>query len=124
MNRLEWAVRALSQPHDIQESMFPSFVEVADELALNFEEGLNRYVDVPGGLDIFTVEQRTALLDLDDYLTRMSGPDNLHNWTMEALVDSMEWETVRNLATLVLIVMGWPLSPPPGNLDIYVCSRY
>lgn len=78
--------------------MFPGFVEVADELALNFEEGLKPYVDIPGGLDIFTVAQRAALLDLDDYLTRMSGLDNLHNWTMEALADSTKWETVRNLA--------------------------
>jgi hypothetical protein len=122
MNRLEWAVKALSQPHKIQEALFPDFVEVADELALTFEEAMMPYTNCPNGLDVLTIAQRAALLNLDNCLARMSGQANFQNWTMEALVDSVEWENVRNFAKQVLIVMNWSLSPPPGNPDIYVCG--
>ena len=122
MNRLEWAIRALSQPYEIQEALFPDFVEVADELALTFEEAMRPYIDCPSGLDMLTTAQRAALSNLDNCLMRMSGQENLHNWTMEAFVDSIEWATLRNLARQVLIVMNWPLSPPLRNSDIYVCG--
>jgi hypothetical protein len=113
----------LSQPHEIQERLFPGFVEVADELALNWEEATRPYLNVPDGLEIFTIAQRAALSELDNYLMRMSGKDNLHKWTLKALAESADWETVRNLATQVLTAMKWPLSPPPGSLDLYIHSR-
>ena len=122
MTRLEWAVSALSQPYEIQEQLFPEFVEVADELALNWEEAMGPYLNVADGLDIFTTVQRAALFALDDCLMRMSGRDKLDNWTLKALAESTDWETVRNLATQVLAAMKWSLSPPPVNSDLYVVS--
>ena len=38
MKRFEWSVRDLAQPSDIQSSLFPGFVCVPDELALEFDE--------------------------------------------------------------------------------------
>ncbi len=43
-NLLEQAVVALAQSADVQLSLFPDFVCKADELALNFEDGLYEIV--------------------------------------------------------------------------------
>lgn len=124
MSRLEWIVRALSQPHDVQERLFPNFVEVADELALNWEEALSPYLNVCGGFGTFTAEQKAALLNVDNYLMLMSGKDNAHLWTMEALENSAEWNIVRDLAMQILVLMKWPMTLPPDSSDIYVGSPY
>lgn len=120
MEKLEWAARALAQPHDVQVSLFPYFVEVADELGLNWDEAFRKYIDNPDALSIFTPQQKEALLELDRYMESISGKKHLHLWMMEALVNTEEWAIMRRLASEVLAAMNWSLQPPPKSVELYV----
>jgi len=110
--RFMWAVQALALPAEHQLSLFPSFAEVADELALEHEE------TQAGFLAAFaahlTSVQKQAIKALDEELERMSGEEYATTlWTVDALAGRPEWDQVRSLARSVLSVMGWPASVPP-----------
>lgn len=115
--RLEWSVRALAQPGDVQACLFPAFTCVADELALVFEESLRGAESI--GLTLADVVLE-ALRKLDGQLERMSAPQNAAFWADEALTSSEEWARVRALALDVAQLAGWPLSPPEPNPQVYV----
>lgn len=115
--RLERAVWALSLEPQAQVQLFPDFVCVADELALEFEESLQGALSTDLVSDPTT---REAIADLDQHLERMSGEGNGHLWTSSALARRPEWEIVRNLARRARRAAGW-LSDFSGPEDsIYV----
>lgn len=116
-SRIEWIVRALAQPKDVQASLFPSFVCLADELALEFEECLSGLRAARAPLDA-GVEQ--ALNDLDRQLEMMSGPSHPEFWTDEALETAAEWGRVRELAHAVLTKAAWPCTSPGPTEQVYV----
>lgn len=119
-NLLEQAVLALAQPCEIQLSLFPDFVCKADELALNFEDGLYELVGHEAELN---PAQRDAVQHLDDLLRSMSGKQNFGLWTESALRGHPAWERVRLEARVVLAAFGWedrPLLPSPA---VYIPSR-
>jgi hypothetical protein len=122
MDRYKWAVQALSQAADVQLSLFPNFVVVADELALDYEEGYLQLLETwPGKL---TPIQREAVEKLEAHLLAMSGPNHPHLWTNEGLL-SEQWAECRRLSKRVLEVMEWPLELPPadrGFIYIYIPS--
>jgi hypothetical protein len=121
MKKLEWAARALAQPHDVQESLFPDFVEVADELALSWEEAFWPFEKNPSIFSAeFSEEQQQAILELNRYMGSISGEDHLDLWTMKALAASDEWKLLRKLARRVLTVMKWPPASPPASDGNYV----
>ncbi|MGK4009217.1 hypothetical protein WMF31_41845 [Sorangium sp. So ce1036] len=119
IKELEWAVRALAQEFDVQRSLFPPFVCVADELALEFEECVRK---IPSNvrLVLLTDEQDAHLKALDDKLDAMSGPENIRFWTDDALRHDPEWSEVRRLSVKLIEAMGWSSMPPPPSSDIYV----
>lgn len=116
-SRLEWSVRALAQPKVVQEALFPEFVCLADELALDFEESLRGF---QAGSAQLGERFSEAVLRLDAQLEKMSGPKNAEMWTDEALADSPEWATVRELAVAVAEIAGWPTSSPGPSKHVYV----
>ena len=115
--RLEWSVRGLAQMAELQMTLFPGFVCVADELAVDFDEQWRKFA---GRATVFTCEQANAIAALDRKLESMSGPDHAELWTDDALRDSSEWEEVRDLAQLVIETSGWSMSPPPTDRALYV----
>ena len=108
MQQFEWSVRALAQPAAVQLALYPSFVEVADELALEFEEH-SRRIDV----DALTPAQRDAVRALDRALAEQSGPAHAELWEIAALDGTPEWAHFRALAAKVIELMGWSSDPPP-----------
>jgi hypothetical protein len=117
LQQFEWAVRALAQDPIGQRDLFPGFVEVADELALEFEE---RYRAVRSGTSRLRPDQMQRVEALDAALEAMSGPEHVELWSMEALDHSLEWVHIRDLARQVVQIMGWPEDPPPRDRAIYV----
>lgn len=111
--RLRAAVQHLSLSADAALARLPSVVVRADELALNFADGLLS-AGVHAGL---TDAQRNALGALDGQLEAMSGTENDALWTDDAVRVSAEWASVRRLAGEVLTAFGWPRVPPgdPGH---------
>ena len=116
-NQLERAVLALAQPADVQLSLFPDFVCKADELALDFEDGLYELV---GHEDEITSEQRAAVDRLDQLITSMSGEQNAEFWTDDAVRSHPTWEQIRSLAKATAVAFGWELRPPPPSDAIYI----
>ena len=117
LERLKWSVLALAQPADIQESLFPDFVLVADELALNWEQAL----DVLNSEDAsFTPHQKESIETLDGLILAISGSEHLEFWIDDALRTFPEWEQIRFAAAAVARSFGWPIEPPPPSPDIYI----
>jgi hypothetical protein len=113
----EWAVQALAQPAEIQRTLFPSWVVVADELALDFEHWKTTFITYYGHL--LSEEQRQAIKVLDDLLDDMSGPGKPELWTDEGCLNHPKWSEVRQLAVNLLRAFGWPLEVPPIGRSIY-----
>lgn len=111
---LRQAVQALAQPSDVQESLFPKFVAVGDELALQFDDALSGF---NAHHDRVTEAQRTVLNALDEYLTSLSGPKHADFW--DDLTDA-RWAEVRVRAASVLDAFEWPLEIPPKDGATYV----
>ena len=110
--RFEWILRALAQSSVVQRSLYPPFVEVADELALEFEECLRAFIDSGASASV-TPAQMELIEKLDRQMEAMSGPEKTELWTDEALQMSSLWQNLRDTASCVLNALGWPLSPPP-----------
>ncbi|WP_280279146.1 hypothetical protein [Sphingomonas sp. CBMAI 2297] len=114
---MQRAILALAQPAEVQLSLFPDFVCKADELALDFEDGLYELV---GHEHEVTAEQRGAIDALDAVLVSMSGPTGF--WTEEALRTHPTWERIRELAKAVAVAFGWELRIPPPSNAFYVVA--
>ncbi len=115
--QLQRAVRALMQPADIQLSYFPDFVCKADELALDFEDGLYERV---GHEDEYPAEQRAAIDALGASLRAMGGGHNAVFWTDEAVRSHSRWEEVRRLAEAIVRACGWSPEPPGPSGAVYI----
>ena len=116
-DQLQRAVLALAQPADVQLSLFPDFVCKADELALDFEDGLYELV---GHENEITAEQKAAVEPLDQIVTRMSGKQKASFWTEEALRTHPTWEEIRSAAKATAAAFGWELRRPPPSGAIYI----
>jgi uncharacterized protein Yka (UPF0111/DUF47 family) len=116
---LSLAVRALAQPASVQLTLFPDFVLKADELALEWEE---RYDFFLNSEESSMVNQAIleALQSLDDEIDQMSGEKRQDLWKDEALTNSIEWQRVRSLAKNVLRLAGWSEEPPEFSDRFYV----
>lgn len=115
--KMQWAIAALAQPAEIQLALFPDFACKADELALNFEDGLYELV---GRERHVSAEQRTAINHLDSLVRAMSGEQNSEFWTEEALRSHETWNEIRTRAKLVASAFGWSVDVPPPTSGIYI----
>ncbi len=117
----QWAVQALAQPADIQPTLFPSFVVVADELALEFDNWRQAFDSNSG--KSWSQAQREAVSAIDQLLCEMSGPDKPELWLDEGCLNHARWSEVRQLAMKVLSAFGWSPDLPPLGRAIYVQSH-
>lgn len=119
LSKLKWIIQALAIPASEQVRLFPSFVNVADELALIWE-------DVLEGLEIFrelvSSGALLAIQNLDEKILSISGESNSQIWTKNSLYDSVHWEEIRGLAAVVAKKMNWPISSSGPADGIYIGS--
>jgi len=118
-DRLQRAVLALAQPAEVQLSLFPDFVCKADELALDFEDGLYELV---GHEDEITLPQRAAVDALDKLLSSMSGGQNAAFWTEDAVRSHPTWEEIRTAAKSTIAAFGWEFRRPPPSNAVYITA--
>ena len=119
LEQLKWSLQALALPAPTQHALFPTFVCVADELALDFDDSLRLATPQAN----FTPEQRTALTVLDELFSQMSGKHRAELWTDSALESHPAWQQIRDLARRALETFGWDLQSPPTNRAVYVRGR-
>ena len=116
-NKLQRAVIALAQQAEVQLSLFPDFVCKADELVLDFDDGLYEMV---GDEAEFTGEQRAAIEALDRFITPMGGRANANLWTDDAVRSHPRWEQIRSLARSAADAFGWDIRQLPPSDAVYV----
>jgi hypothetical protein len=124
LNRLKWSLQALASPPDIQLSLYPDFVCVADELTLDFDNyckaALSNY------LTDFTSKSVELLNDIDKYLSKMSRGGELFSvtlWQPEGLRKDTNWEYIRVKAKSALKSHGWPIPNPGPAMDVFVPGK-
>ena len=110
-DRYQWIIQALSLPAEEQVRLFPDFVPVGDELALEHEETHTAFLK-PGATDL-TTAQLAAIRTLDQWLQTMTDLHDLALWSTKAVATRPEWEEARRLAKKVLLEMRWPHRTPP-----------
>lgn len=115
---LMWAVQALAQPAAAQAALFPPFVVVADELALDFDDH-RRTAEAHIG-DSWSPDQRAAIATLNRELTEMSGPGKPELWLDRGCLGHPRWAVVRQLARAALAAFNWSDEPPPSGRAVYV----
>jgi hypothetical protein len=117
---LQRSIQALALPADLQLALFPSIVVVADELAEEYHFRLQLFLGPDPSRLAF--EHGKDLCELRDFLQAMSGSENRHLWTMEALQADAHWGRIREMARAVLTLSGWPLESPDLSHNVYIPS--
>ena len=114
-------VQALAQSPDVQSNLFPDFVNVADELVLDWGDVVESeyFLQIKKG---FSSEQQQAISGLESYINEISGKNIDTVWTTEAIYTSEEWVRIRNLAKEVIQLMGWDLDIPAKSSAIYIAE--
>ena len=113
LQQLQWALQALAQPAEIQISMFPPYVVIADELALEFSHWLQFVIS--SSRSLLTDTQVKTLESLDDFIADSKGSDDADHWTVLALRSDPFWSRIRSLACDALVILDWPVALPPIN---------
>jgi hypothetical protein len=116
LGELKWSLQALALSPELQREQFPSFVCLADELALEFDHSWKAAADSHA----FTPDQRSILTQLDAFLGGISGREHAELWTDQALGDAPEWQQIRILAREALASLAWPEEIPPKERLVYV----
>lgn len=112
------SLQALAQPVEVQRSLFPDFVCVPDELALDFEQALKAARHEIAHL--WSGPQSIALEVLDREIESVSGQNYPEIWIEPDSLSHPQWEKFRVLATSALAEFNWPINPPPPNGATYV----
>lgn len=120
--RLGRSLNALRLPAERQRELFPPFVVVADELALDFDNwyGVVHRARQRGELADWPEDAVATLDELDALLTAMSETHDDELWSPEGLSQRREWGEVRRLAARILGLFHWPIEDPGPSLDGYV----
>lgn len=111
VQHLQWSLQALAQPAEIQHGLFPDFVVVPDELALDFDNWCDAALPQLSASAV----QRDALAAIHSALDRI-GRDNT------GIRTDPRWEEIRHLARAALAAFGWPADVPPADRSIYIRS--
>lgn len=117
---LRRCVQALAQPAGVQLSLFPGFVVVGDELAIQFADALYAYRMSRPPTE---PNQAESLEQLEHYLTKLSGTGEESFWLdRTAFASDVRWQRIRELARHVLAAFDWPDEPPPRDGSTYVSA--
>lgn len=115
--KLKWIVQALASAAPEQIKLFPGFVNVADELALIWEDVLNDLDNLARKLPKSVI---LSVNKLDDKILSIGGSGNAQLWAEAALYESSHWEDIRALAKAVAEEMNWSISSPSTANGVYV----
>ena len=102
LQELKWSLQALALPTAAQRDLFPDFVCVADELALDFDA----WFAAASGQGGLSAGQHAALSGVNNLLSEMSGASRSDHWTVPALEADPFWQDARRRAKLALDAFG------------------
>ena len=117
LEELKRALQTLALPAALQLSLFPEFVEVADEMAINFECALDHLGNQRQSL---SDAQQFALDKLEREILAYSGPSWPQIWSGSDSLHHPVWTGFRQLAADTLATFGWEAGMPDRRGDLYV----
>lgn len=106
-DRLKQSLQLLACPPEIQLGKFPSLVHAPDEMALDFDNFRSAFVGN------FRAELTSEQLHYLDLIGKTFDQMNKDCFSPEGVMNSGEWRTIRELASVALKAFGWPLDEPP-----------
>lgn len=108
--QLRHSLQRLAQPPAAQVALFPSLAVLGDELAQAFGAALRAFRSAAPEA---SAAQWSALAQLDEYLSQLSGAENEALWIEPvALAVDPRWGRVRSLARAALEAFEWPADEP------------
>lgn len=102
MRLLRSALRDVAAAPDEQRKRLK---RLGDSDADDFAESLNHAYHAALRRKMLTPAQDQAIAPIDDLFQRMSGAQNAHFWTLEALGTQAEWTLARQLASEALRIL-------------------
>jgi hypothetical protein len=121
INRMElpddlvWCLRALAQDFETQKKLYPEPVELADELASDFELAFDRFTGENGEID-------ADLTGLDQLMGSKSGIPEF--WIDDAMSTTGFWTEMRNRARRILDRRGYPVAKPGPSANTFIFAPY
>jgi hypothetical protein len=109
------ALKLLAAPYEDQIAALPSFVVVADELALEFDAAYSALE--PSELPASVVP---ALGELDAELDRLSSASRVDAWSLDAVQHGADWAAIRERANRILAILSIPYDRPSIDRAGYV----
>jgi hypothetical protein len=104
-DRLIQCLQLVASDAEEQISVFPDFVDIPDEIALEYDRMLT-WLDDYHSEEMITEEQKRRLKQIDDLFTGMSHDKSKSYWDLEALRNLPEWEQARMQARDLLKSLG------------------
>ena len=115
--RLKCSLQGLAAPFTAQLAMFPKFVNISDELALDYDHFQEVVI---GNYRAELDEQKlTALAAINRHLDT-ADPSV---WCDLELLRGPFWAQMRLLALNALQAFGWPLENPPKSPDAFIPAQ-
>ena len=112
-------LRVVAADAEAQIAVHPTFVVVADEIALNYDDALQ--VALGHGLaDVVGAELCEAMVAIERTFASFSGPGQPHLWSLDGLRTAPIWERQRHAARDVLARLRIEASPLRLNGITYV----
>jgi hypothetical protein len=111
------SLQTLAAEYNTQKNSFPSFVCLADELALTFDDrfySVDEYVKY----SFIDSEQMAKLQIINSELERMTREKTL--WANEALRKNEDWKNIRILAKQALNALNVEQRPPDLSWITYI----
>lgn len=114
-NQLIQSLRLVEVSPDIQIRLLPQFVNIADEIALVYDDAFLIASELKER-NIISSDTFKILTELNELFEKMSIDKSL--WSVEMLRTNIDWERTRKIAGQVLKELHEPLDKP--NLDFIV----
>lgn len=105
------SIQLLASDYETQVRSLPDYVHVPDEIALTYYDCLLLLEQIEEA-GLVTEEQVYRMKAVDMLLSSISGQENAHLWTRDALKNDQVWEQVRNGARQILDILGERQQPP------------
>ena len=106
LQQLKDALRVLASGAEAQINWLNEEMPVCvDELALEYD-AIAVAADLMFGVGELDEDQRNRVAELNSILSKMSGKENAHLWTTDALRTAQEWRYVRTFAGECLKQLG------------------
>jgi len=104
LSNLRWSVVAMTQDPDTQKKITGSRHTAGEEIVLEFTDAFEECLDKGS---ILTTRQKEMLLNLNAYISSISGDGFDFIWLDESGLYSQEWGNIRTLAKQVLKEFRW-----------------